>query len=416
MSALAQLQAVSNLFSATVPHMGSMITLSVGQIDIDYGKNEYFRNHVHLFQQGDRSVNEYNYANDDETPHVEVQEALRRPLHRVVPRLELLGYTLPNCEDMLTSWLVDDEGGPVASMEAFRHALRSFEWREQGEYIDFSEVIREAYEAAPSANFPEGHLPSMIAWERWLDPYLVMRVLADMPEYLDLPVCWNYADVKNGGYVDDSNFDPSPPPTRWMLVTEGTSDAFVLARSLKVTHPDIEDFFDFIDMSTGNPFPGVGSIVSFCRGLNRVRYTGHMLVVLDNDTAGRAALAEILALNMPPSFVATCLPDLEELRAFKTLSPAGENVEDINGRASAIECFLDFRGADWEPTVRWTTYISKQSAYQGELVNKDAYITKFKARFGRAGVEYDTTKLIRLWEHLISRCTASTAVPPYVAA
>lgn len=395
--------------------MGSIISLSVGRIDIDYGKNEYFQNHAHLFQPGDRSINEYDYVNDDGTPHIEVQEALRRPLSRVVPRLELFGYTLAACEDMLATWLGNDEGGPVASMEAFRYALRSFEWREQGEYVDFSEAIREAYAAAPGANLPEGTLSSMIAWERMLDPYLVMRVLADMPEYGDLSVCWNYFDVKNGGYVDGNNFDPCPPAARWMLVTEGTSDAFVLAQSLKVTHPDIEDFFDFIDMSSGNPFPGVGNIVSFCRGLSRICYTGHMLIVLDNDAAGRAALADILALNMPPSFVATCLPDLEELRAFKTLGPSGENIEDINGRASAIECFLDFRGVDGEPMVRWTTYMPKQSAYQGALVNKDAYVADFKARFGRNGAGYDNTKLTRLWEHLISCCTASTKASPYVA-
>ena len=119
---------------------------------------------------------------------------------------------------------------------------------------------------------------------------------------------------------------------------------------------------------------------------------------------------------MPPSFVVTCLPSLEELRAFKTLGPAGENVEDINGRASAIECFLDFCGVEGEPTVRWTTYMSKQLVYQGELVNKDAYVADFKARFGKEGVVYDRSKLIRLWEYLISRCIAATTVPPYVAA
>lgn len=388
-----------------------MISLSVGQIDLEYGKNEFFVNHAVLFQQGDRSVNEYHYVKDDGTPFIEVREALRRPLSRVVPRLELLGYTLPACEVMLANWLADDDDGPVASMEAFRHALRSFEWREPGEYVDFAEAIREAYAAAPTAHISKEQLPSMIAWERMLDPYLVMRVLADMPEFADLPVCWNYADVKDGEYVDDSNFDPQPPTARWMLVTEGTSDAFILARALTVTNPDVADFFEFIDMSTGNPFPGVGNIVNFCRGLKRIRYTGHMLVILDNDAAGRAALADIQALNMPPGFVATCLPDLTELRAFKTLGPAGENVEDVNGRASAIECFLDFRGVEREPIVRWTMYMSKQSTYQGELVNKDAYVADFKARCGKEGVDYDTSKLIKLWAHLIDSCTTSMLAP-----
>ena len=90
--------------------MGSIISLSVGQIDIDFGKNEYFQNHAHLFQPGDRSINEYDYVNDDGTPHIEVQEALRRPLSRVVPRLELLGYTLSACEDMLVTWLGNGRG------------------------------------------------------------------------------------------------------------------------------------------------------------------------------------------------------------------------------------------------------------------------------------------------------------------
>lgn len=389
-----------------------MISLSVGPINIDYGKNEYFQSHAHLFQTGDRGVNEYDYVNADGTPHIEVQEALRRPLNRVLPRLEMLGYTLAACEKLLAEWIGNEEiRSPLASMEAFRYALQSIDWRGRGEtsdYVDFSEAIREAYATAPGVNFPEGEHPSMIGWDRCLDPYVVLRVLADMSEYSDLPVCWNYADVKDGGYVDDVSFDPSPPGATWLLVTEGTSDTFILSRSLKVTHSDIQDFFDFIDMDAGNPFPGVGNIVSFCRGLSRINYTGQMLVVLDNDAAGRAALAEIQALKMPPSFVATCLPDLEELRAIKTIGPSGASIEDINGRASAIECFLDFREIDPEPTVRWTSFMPKLTTYQGELVNKDTYVADFKARFGKDGVVYDSSKLGKLWEHLISRCIAAT--------
>lgn len=390
--------------------MGSMISLSVGRINIDYGQNENFQSHAHLFQLGDHGLNEYCYVNADGTPHIEIRDALIRPLSNVLPRLEMQGYTLSSCDTLLAKWIDNEDGdGPVASMGAFRHALRSIDWRGQNEtheYVDFSEVIREAYAKAPDITLHEGESPSMMAWERWLDPYVVLRVLADMPEYADLLVCWNYADVKDGGYVDSINFNPSPPSATWLLVTEGTSDTFVLSQSLKITHPDIQDFFDFIDMVAGNPFPGVGNIVHFCRGLSRINYTGQMLVVLDNDAAGRAALADIQALKMPSSFVATCLPDLEELRAIKTIGPSGTSIEDINFRASAIECFLDFSGIDKEPTVRWTSFMHKQSTYQGELVNKDAYVADFKTRFGKNGVDYDVSKLVKLWEHLITCCIA----------
>ncbi|QTO18924.1 HEPN/Toprim-associated domain-containing protein [Burkholderia seminalis] len=388
--------------------MGSMISLSVGSIDIDWGKNEFFENHAHLFQPGDESENDYHYVKEDGSPIVKVQQCLKRPLGRVVPRLELLGYTLPSCAAKLTAWLGDeDETGP-ASMTAFRHALTTFQWRECGEYVDFEEAFRAAYAAAPDSNVPPDQDSQFVAWERPIDPYLVLRVLGDMPEYVDLPVCWNFADVLEGEYVDSETFEPSPPGERWMIVTEGTSDTFVLQRSLQLTHPDISDFFDFIDMSAGNPFPGVGNVVMFCRGLSRIRYDGRMLVVLDNDTAGRSALAEIKALKMPTSFVATCLPDLPELQQIQTLGPTGMNIEDINGRASAIECFLDFKGVDSEPAVRWTSYMPKQASYQGELVSKDAYVADFKARFGKDQM-YDKSKLTLLWQHLIRHVTAYNA-------
>jgi hypothetical protein len=379
-----------------------MISLSVGSIDIDWGKNEFFENHAHLFQPGDERENGYYYVAKDGSPVVEVKRCLGRPLGRIVPRLELLGYTLPSCEVRLGAWMADDDDTAPPSMAAFRHALTTFQWQERGEYVDFEEAIRAAYAQAPGSDV----FPRFVAWERPIDPYLVLRVLGDMPEYADLPVCWNFADVLEGGYVDQAAFEPSPPAARWMVVTEGSSDAFVLQRSLQVIHPDISDFFDFIDMSAGNPFPGVGNIVAFCRGLSRIRYGGHMLVVLDNDTAGRVALTEIQTLEMPSSFVATCLPDLPELQRFQTLGPTGKHIEDINGRASAIECFLDFKGVDGEPAVRWTAYVTRQSTYQGELVAKDAYIADFKARFGKDEA-YDKSKLTMLWQHLIDRVTLS---------
>ncbi|WP_369008203.1 HEPN/Toprim-associated domain-containing protein [Burkholderia multivorans] len=131
-----------------------MISLSVGSIDIDWGKNEFFENHAHLFQPGDESENDYHYVKEDGSPIVKVQQCLKRPLRRVVPRLELLGYTLPSCAAKLTAWLGDEDETRPASMTAFRHALTTFQWRECGEYVDFEEAFRAAYAAAPDSNVP----------------------------------------------------------------------------------------------------------------------------------------------------------------------------------------------------------------------------------------------------------------------
>lgn len=162
-------------------------------------------------------------------------------------------------------------------------------------------------------------------------------------------------------------------------------------------------------MSNGNPFPGVGNLVTFCKGLSRIRYTGNMLLVLDNDTAGRKALMDIQTLGLPSSVVVTCLPELHQLRRFKTLGPAGDGIEDVNGRASAIECFLDLSGRSTQPAVRWTSYVPQLQQYQGELVAKDEYVADFKERAGRDG-SYDWSKLQLLWQHLVDCCTNSASI------
>ncbi|MGB4928132.1 MAG: HEPN/Toprim-associated domain-containing protein [Giesbergeria sp.] len=387
--------------------MGSMISLSAGRIDIDWGKNEFFINHLDLFQAGDEGVNDYDYVAENGTPIVESQPCLGRALARVKPRLDMLGYTSASLEARLADWFGEDDDVPRPSLEAFKHALRTIDWRQGGEaYVDFDEAIRIAYARAPESSVLPSANPTSIAFERLIDPYLILRVLADMEEFADLQVCWNFADVREGGYVDDSCFEVGPPSSRWMVVTEGSSDTFVLQRALQKTHPDIADFFDFIDMSTGNPFPGVGNLVTFCKGLSRIRYTGNMLLVLDNDTAGRKALMDIQALGLHSSVVVTCLPELEQLCRFKTWGPSGEGIEDVNGRASAIECFLDLSGRGTPPAIRWTSYVPQLQQYQGELVAKDDYVADFKERALRDG-SYDWSKLRLLWQHLVGCCTSA---------
>lgn len=54
--------------------LGSMISLSVGQVDIDWGKNEFFISHLDLFQVGDEGVNGYDYVATDGTPIVETKQ------------------------------------------------------------------------------------------------------------------------------------------------------------------------------------------------------------------------------------------------------------------------------------------------------------------------------------------------------
>src|SRR5438876_3511666 len=75
--------------------MGSMITLRLGRLEVDWGKNSFFRNHSPLFSKTDLALADYFYADN----HVVKQPAYVSKLRRVIGRLELLGYSLDGCRN-----------------------------------------------------------------------------------------------------------------------------------------------------------------------------------------------------------------------------------------------------------------------------------------------------------------------------
>ena len=74
--------------------MGSMIYLSLGRLEVDWGKNFEFTDHSALFQPSDLGLIPYYYAGNV----VEMKEGLSRPLGDVVERINLLGHTLKMAE------------------------------------------------------------------------------------------------------------------------------------------------------------------------------------------------------------------------------------------------------------------------------------------------------------------------------
>jgi hypothetical protein len=149
---------------------------------------------------------------------------------------------------------------------------------------------------------------------------------------------------------------------------------------------------------------GTGNVVNFCRGLARIRIQNRVIVILDNDCAGRAAFDRICQLDLPPRMRVMTLPVLDTMRSCRTLGPAGESLEDVNGRAVSIECFLDLRfGPAGEHKFRWTGYDSAADTYQGELIQKEQYL---RASFDAIGRDrsYDLTNLATLWSAILEVC------------
>lgn len=83
--------------------MGTEITLDVGGISVDYSKNYRGNDHGSLFQETDRrrvrsEQIDYDYFAENGEDPADVEMAFVCKLRDVVPRLELLGFTLRTAE------------------------------------------------------------------------------------------------------------------------------------------------------------------------------------------------------------------------------------------------------------------------------------------------------------------------------
>ena len=394
--------------------MGSVVTLGLGQLEIDWGKKWSYINHSKLFLPGDVKPISYYYFNP-ETEEVteEIKPGLARPLRSVKRRLELLGYTLSEAkrcfeEDQLRE--TDFYVVPDVSFDVFAEALAAVDvhkitfdpWFEDHSHGYFAaRSILGNPEFTKTAKNLEGMSRFDGIFFENLDPYVTLRFLAENPANLDLEVQWRFADLVEDEWAEEeeSSFYKSLSELdRYLIVTEGSSDGAVIRKAMELFRPDIVDFFDFVDMSENYPFTGTGNLFRFCQGLAQIKVQNKIVVVFDNDAAGLEAQRKVEHLQLPSNMVVVSLPDLLECRLFRTKGPNGSAQEDINGRAVSIELFLDLRKGP-EPCVRWTSYNSSIDLYQGELVSKELYTKRFlKSR--PLPPDYDSSKLELLLDHL----------------
>ncbi|MEY9148930.1 HEPN/Toprim-associated domain-containing protein [Bradyrhizobium elkanii] len=401
--------------------MGSMISLAVGRLEIDWGKNNGFVDHSALFQTSDVAPVPYYYAGDetegkDGEPAWEVitemKDGLSKPLSQVIDRITLLGHTRAVCEKEFAA-LAEFNGFDAASFtfDDLREALSTLDvtalspnYGEGGE--DFGKFFRR--EILPRLNLKQGGpdpmgLSGVAQGMENLTSYTILHLLADNPTAQKLNVQWAFNDVEDGGWAKRDDFvRPLDQTNRFLLVTEGSSDAAILRKAFALLKPHIADFFDFVDMEEGYPFSGTGNVFRFIQGLISIRVLNSVIVIYDNDAEGRANYERTLSLNVPDNMAILKLPDRPEFARFPTQGPNGDGEANINGRAAAIECFLDLPS---DARVRWSSYVSKVDAYQGELIDKERYAREFIKHRGRVK-GYDYSKIEAVLDHIVSRAIA----------
>lgn len=433
--------------------MGTHIDLAIGGISLDWAKNSRGNDHGSLFQEKDRKrvrsdQIDYEYFEREQESAGDMEMAFSRKLRSVLPRLELLGYTLPTVRRLyekhakawheLQSYLGEDD--PLGARRVIEEPLTfdellafvrdhpigtlddRYEPKVDGDgerrirgRFDGSETIKRI----PSDSDHEGNAYSERTYFGvlidFLNPYAALRLLAECPPNLELDVVWQYGPLVEAGWAEVNEFTPCARRAQTLLIaTEGTSDIHVLTHAITLLRPEIADFFRFIDVSERHPFSGAGSLVKFAEGLAKIDVHNQVVFLFDNDAEGVDAFQSIQGFTLPNNMRALLLPGLQIFRQFPARGPDGVTNSDINGRAAAIECYLDLNMPGRGPAqVVWTNYKKDRDVYQGALEFKETYTKRFlqqSAQTLRDG-SYDVGKLDRLLDGLIEDCcTLATTV------
>lgn len=391
--------------------MGSIITLGIGKLELDWGKNEFHRNHSELFQPSDKRIATYYYADDIK----ENKSAFVRPLKDTLLRLDLLGYSATKLTTHFADFVGDipDYVDPLPfGYDDFSNLLRtvdvdSFELSEcDTDYYDFGELVQNVFLNHRQAKelIGDSYAKDVGRLLTNFDPYVVLRLLAANPNNLAKEITWRYMDVVEAGYISEEHiYEPLPPEKKYLLVTEGSSDSYILKKAIALIFPEVEDFFSFIDMKENYPFTGTGNLLKFCQGLASMNVLNNVVAIFDNDAEGCEKYEHAKRLKRPSNLRIFKLPDLECFQSFPTVGPTGVSSQDINGKAVAIECFLDFKEHSFDPIIRWHSYNRALGIYQGSLQNKDDLSRNFIKRSTFS--DYDFDKLNRLLSNLIGVCS-----------
>lgn len=424
--------------------MGTAIELYAGNVLLSYSKNCIGQDFGVLFQEGDiahRQQDQVDYDYYEEHPDERgdlliAEEVFARKLLRIVPRLEMLGFTLQAARDEYEGLVAEaislansnEEVGGKASYLSFdefcklvsRYPLSSL----KREYIPDESLRQEilslgrfAADIKQISRLPVSHDFSS-HWSEAsfftdslciLSPQSMLQIFAQDSRNADVEVIWAFGPIVHAGWVQRDAFQPGAQKReRILMATEGASDARIIRRAIDILRPEVADFFNFVDVNEKHHFWGAGNLVKFAEGLLRIEILNKVLFVFDNDAEGVDALRRIEKLQLPPNLRAMVLPRLDEFKQFAARGPDGTRKSDINGRAAAIECYLDLRlDQRPKPQVTWNNYKNDIDAWQGVLDFKAEYSKHFYAQSDivlQCG-DYDSSKLAKLVDELILQST-----------
>lgn len=399
--------------------MGTSIELLAGPVALAYAKNNMGLDFGWLYQEGDLAEcnsDEIDSQGFDREAQETISECFSRSLGSIIPRLHAMGQTIEAARaeydsvvaEALDLRLDEDEPPQYLTFDEFCDLANLIPLVDLSDGYSRDETVAKGRFASHAAEIQR--LPWIggndFYWSEAtyvadtiviLSPESMLQVFALREENLEAPVCWDFGPIVHAGWVEREQFVAGARrQDKVLVVTEGASDAHILRRMVDLLAPEVSDFFWFLDGEERHHFWGTGNMVKFAEGLQRIDIQNRILFVLDNDAEGVFAHGRLEALGLSANLGATILPALDEFKSFPARGPDGEVACDINGRAAAIECYLDLELDGRDPArVIWSNYKKEMDQWHGVLEYKESYSRHFfdQSDEGLLGEGYDTSKI-----------------------
>ncbi|MFT8555367.1 MAG: HEPN/Toprim-associated domain-containing protein [Zymomonas mobilis] len=409
--------------------MGTEIELTVGGIAIDWSKNSMGVDYRELFKKSDLTRRYSDQISYDEDRELSDRDAAYvRPLSKILPRLEILGFSLDKAKEEYNNIIIEEDtyNDHVSSedricfltFEEFCEFINSHPLNEldqtyiedldgdvrKGKLLEEKNLIDripKAFLFGTSGHYSEASYFRNVVCI--LNPYSMLLIFGLNPENANAEVVWQYGPLVDNGWASADDFKIEERENKILLVTEGSSDTSIIKHALELLRPNIVNYFEFIDMENNYPFTGTGNLFKFAQGLKHIDVLNKIIFLLDNDTEGCIAFNKLQELEMPSNIQAILLPDLDDFSNFPTKGPDGDSHANINGRAVAIECFLDLELKN-RPHARiiWSSYKKEVKKRQGALEFKESY-TKHFFKSDIKSDNYNTTKLEIVLDKLLEK-------------
>ena len=350
------------------------------------------------------------------------RRALRRHLGSILGRLSLLDHSMQRVAKDHSHGSADpdhlfgDEKDEAITFEELcalieRHPIEELkerpcdlfvELREQRPGIEFKWVLRQN-------DVPAG-VPQLMALLSHIPPLSRLQLLGVNLANRNLPVTWHYGPALASVEMTDEDAIPRvPSDLKFLIVTEGKTDAEIIQAAVAKLRPEVADFFRFFSAGDDWPFGGAGDVPKLLKGLSILGVRLRVIGVLDNDIEGRRMLASVDQRSIGPWCRAMVLPDHPSLTSVQTLGPGNEAIiADINGTGASIETYLDLtrNGVRDQCAFRWLRWDSAARAYSGQIDPKERPRADFLRWCRDGGGAYDTSKIEAVLDALIAEAEA----------